>query len=301
MKISIEQIESDILALGVKRGDTIFISADLMRVGYFSVNREATCKNLIDLLIEIVGVDGTLVIPAYTHSFPFFNKKSDVIFSKDSPTTSGALSQAFQIYPDVLRSRHPTNSCFAIGKNASYILGDHDENSSSYLPYQRVVSLKGKNLMLGTVEDPKLAPMAMHCAQEVVGLTKKHWLAKVPQSYYYDKYGDIRLFTRNDVGGCTGGGYKTLGSHIVNKAITFHKVGRSLSALIDCEKSLEIFKKILIERPDVVKCDDVKSCPCCYGSPIHRHPLFWGKKVYSHVLKKMSENQVKFNTGSKII
>ncbi len=51
MKISIEQIESDILALGVKRGDTIFISADLIRVGYFSVNRETTYKNLIVIKI----------------------------------------------------------------------------------------------------------------------------------------------------------------------------------------------------------------------------------------------------------
>jgi aminoglycoside 3-N-acetyltransferase len=287
MKISLQQIKSEVASLGVKEGDTIFISADLLKIGYFSINKEVTFKNLLGILIEIVGSDGTLVIPAYTNSFNFFSKKTDVVFSKNTPTTSGSLSQAFQMCPLVVRSTHPTNSCFAIGKYATYILDGHDENSSSYLPYQRVVSLKGKNLMLGTLEDPKLAPMAMHCAQEVLGLTKKHWLAKIPQSYYYDAHGRLKLFTRNDVGGCTGGGYKLLGAHVINKAISFGKVGRSLSALIDCEKSLAIFKKALIENPESIKCDEKKTCACCYGSPIYRHPVFWIRRIFLFILKKI--------------
>jgi aminoglycoside 3-N-acetyltransferase len=278
-KISKSQIETEIKALGVKEGDTLFLAADLLRVGYFSDNKEATLRDWVEILIKVVGDGGTLVIPAYTRSFPFFSKDSDIVFSEEEPTTSGSLSQAFQAYPGVMRSKHPTNSCFAIGRNSKYILDGHDERSPSYLPYSKVVELQGKNLMLGTVEDPTLAPMAMHCAQERLGLTRKHWLAGILQSYYKDQAGNLRLFTRKDAGGCSGGGHNLLGRHIVEKAITFGKVGRSLSACIDCKKSLEIFEIALKKRPVMVKCGNISYCSCCYGSPIYAHPFFWLKKV----------------------
>ena len=74
-----------------------------------------------------------------------FKKQKDIVFSSNSRSTSGALSLAFQNYPGVQRSRHPTNSCFAIGPNAKHILAKHDTNSSTYFPYHRVIELGGKN------------------------------------------------------------------------------------------------------------------------------------------------------------
>lgn len=278
-KISKSQIEAEIKALGVKEGDTLFLAADLLRVGYFSDSKEATLREWVEILIKVVGEEGTLVVPAYTKSFPFFSKENDVIFSEAAPTTSGSLSQAFQAYPGVIRSKHPTNSCFAIGRHSKYILDGHDERSPSYLPYRKVVELQGKNLMLGTVEDPTLAPMAMHCAQESLGLTKKHWLAGILQSYYKDQAGNVRLFTRKDAGGCSGGGHNLLGRHIVERAITFGKVGRSLSACIDCEKSFKIYERTLQKSPAMVKCGNTSYCACCYGSPIYMHPFFWIRKI----------------------
>jgi aminoglycoside 3-N-acetyltransferase len=272
-------IESEVRALGVQEGDVLFLAADLLRVGYFSIDRDTTLKDWLDILLKIVGDSGTLVIPAYSESFPFFSKKSKIIFSKEAPTTSGSLSQAFQMYPGVLRSKHPTNSCFAIGRNAKYIIDGHDDSSTSYLPYQKVIELGGKNLMIGTIEDVNLAPMAMHCAQESLGLTKQNWLAGILQSYYYDEFGSLRLFTRKDVGGCSGGGNKAIGIHINKKAITIGKVGRALSANIDCKKSFEIYKGLLKINPKSVKCDNIYYCACCYGSPVYRHPFFWIRKV----------------------
>ncbi len=283
--ISAATIEKQIKELGVKQGDVVFLAADLLKVGYFSNDKDSTLRDWVNILINVVDNDGTLVVPSYTNSFSFLYKKSNVIFSNDAPTTSGSLSQAFQKYPGVLRSQHPTNSCFAIGKYAKFILDGHDEKSSAYLPYQRVVSLKGKNLMLGAIEDAKLAPMGMHCAQESLDLTRKNWLAGVLQTYYYDQFGNIKIFTRNDVGGCTGGAHKAIGYHIIEKAITFGKVGRSLSAYIDCEKSFSIFKKILKENPALIKCDGIETCGCCYGSPIYRHPLFWLKKIFKKIMR----------------
>lgn len=284
-KISKTQIEEEIKALDIKEGDTLFLAADLLKVGYFSTDKYATFKDWVDILLRIVGDSGTLVVPSYTESFPFFSKNSKILFNENTATTSGSLSQAFQMYPGVLRSKHPTNSCFAIGKHAKFILEGHDEKSTSYLPYKKVIELKGKNLMLGTIEDASLAPMAMHFAQESLGLTKKHCLAGVLQSFYYDACGNLKIFTRRDVGGCSSGGNKAIGAHIVERAVIFGKVGRALSANIDCQKSFKIFERLLVKNPKAVKCDNIYGCSSCYGSPIHRHPLFWIRKIATKVYK----------------
>jgi aminoglycoside 3-N-acetyltransferase len=285
--ITIEYLKNDFRNLGLKTGDTVFIAADLLRVGYFNVNRENTYKDWINLLCEVVGDEGTLVIPAYTSTFPKWKKNRQILFTRDSPTTSGALSLAFQNDSRCIRSKHPTNSCFAIGKNARHVLEGHDAASTSYRPYGKVIELGGKNLMIGAFEEKKLAPMAMHYAQETLGVTRKHWSTGLYQTYYVDSDHKTKLFTRNDVGGCTAGGFKSYGHHVLHQAINFGKVGKSVAAYIDCAKSFKIFQEIIKNSPQLIKCDDA-FCPYCYGSPIHKHPIFWVKKLYRFLRKSKS-------------
>lgn len=280
-----EDLLAQIRNIGVLPGDIVFLAADLLRVGYFNQNREQTLKDWVDILTNAVGPKGTLIVPAYTTSFQRFRKDKKIVFDEGVPTTSGALSVAFQSYPGVLRSKHPTNSCFAIGPHANHILQGHDESASSYLPYLKVIEMGGKNLMIGAFSDTRLAPMAMHAAQETVGITERHWAAGLIQSYYKKHDGSIALFTRRDVGGCTAGGYKTIGHHIVNDAINFGVIGNALSAYIDCGKSHRIFVELFNNNPLLIKCDDNK-CLTCYGSPIHKHPFFWLKLFLRRALKR---------------
>lgn len=140
--------------------------------------------------------------------------------------------------------------------------------------------------MLGAFSDYRLAPMAMHGAQEALGTTSRHWAAGLIQTYYRDSDGRLALFTRRDVGGCTAGGYKAIGHHVIEGAIDFGVVGRSLSAYIDCRRSYDIYKKILILSPNFLQCDNT-NCPTCYGSPMVRHPLFWTRKLGNRLYRKV--------------
>ena len=231
-----------------------------------------------------MGPKGTLVIPAYTDSFIFYRKSKDIIYTEKANTTSGALSNGLKNFPGAKRSKHPTNSCVAIGHNSEYILSGHDELATSYLPYSKVIELNGKNLMLGVINDKKLAPMTMHSAQEKLGLTKKNWLSNLTYSYYYDVDGNLKLFRRKDVGGCTAAGYKTIGNHLIENAISIGKVGKSLSAYIDCKKSEKIIINLYMKDKNIMKCMD-SECKCCYGSPIIFHPIFWIKYVFKKIIK----------------
>ena len=203
-----------------------------MKVGYLRENIYETYKDWVEIFNNLVGKNGTIVIPAFTNSFFRYGKKKDIIFNLDSAPNGGALVRAFHKFGNPERSHHPTNSCFAIGPEAKFILNGHDANSSCYTPYGKVIRLNGKNLMLGTL-DTCNAPMSFHYAQEVLGHTKKHPLSGLLQAYYIDKDGQKKLYTRYDIGGCTSGAFKSLSHHLIDKAMVIGKVGLSLSAVID--------------------------------------------------------------------
>jgi aminoglycoside N3'-acetyltransferase len=281
-----EEIINQLKSLGIKNGDTLFITADLLKVGLFIEDRDTTFRTWFDILISLVGEQGTLVVPAYTPTFFRFGKSKEFLFKHDSPSTSGSLSVAFSKVSGVLRSTHPSNSCFAYGFNSDYILRDHNEFASSYLPYHKIIELGGKHLMLGCANDAKLGLMTIHPAQEILGITKKMWQCGLFQTYYFDKNGCKKLFTRRDFGGCTSFGYKFLGDHIVHNSITFGKTGNGLSGLVDCKKSLNILLNIYKKNPKSFRCDN-HNCPDCWGSPIHLHPFFWIKSILSVIVSKL--------------
>ena len=277
-ELIIEQIHH----LGIANGDIVFLTADLLRVGFYEKNPETTYRLWIDILIEIVGESGTLVIPAYSNFFSKYFPDPNCIFDLKSPTISGSLSIAFSKYPNVKRSSHPTNSCFAIGPHSEYILQGHDHLSSSYLPYHRVIELNGKQLFLGSIRDSKQGPMTIHAVQEVLGLTRKAWQRGLFQCYYFDNSGSRKIFSRMDFGGCTGFGYKTIGHHFISDAITFGPVGRSFSACVDCKKSYNLMLDLFLTNKELLKCDDLY-CSDCYQNRILKRY----KYIYSILLKRV--------------
>ncbi len=271
--INIDSVKNQLSELGIESGDIIFIAADLMKLGYYNQSRTQTLDDIVNMLISLVGDEGTIVIPSYTDYFYRFKKRPEIIFNQSVNSTSGNLSNHFLKHPKVLRSNHPTNSLLAIGKYASYIIENHDEKSFCYTPLFKIIELGGKNLMLACFNDLNLAPMALHAAQEKLGYTSKHWLSGLLQTYYYNNQGEKKLFTRNDVGGCVGGAHKALGYHFKHEAISISKTGNSISALIDTKKSYDIFIKILNQNPKIMKCDNF-NCHDCYGSRIYNPSKF---------------------------
>lgn len=263
MKPSIESILEQLATLGVGQGDVLFVTADLLHVGLFHKSRTETMLAWVDLLTRSVGPEGTIVAAAYTPLFFRFRKNPNIIFTTASPTTAGALSSALLNDSRAFRSKHPSNSCVAIGREAEEILHAHDQNSLSYSVLGEIVKRKGKHLMLGTL-DRKNAPLGLHYAQESLGITKKEPTVGMFQTYYRDASGQQQIFTKWDAGGCSRGGYKMFGHLLVKNAMTLGVVGYSPSALIDAEKSVDIAKTALTSDRRAFICDD-PSCISCRG------------------------------------
>lgn len=259
-----DKLVNDLRGLGLKRGDVVFLAADLLRVGYFNKTVEQTLRDWIAVFDEVLGPDGTVVMPSYTPVALRLFSKEKFLFTRDAWSDSGSLTNGYLRYAtDLVRSMHPSNSCIARGPFAESILRGHDPGALAYLPYKRVVELGGKSLMIGTV-DLKNAPLTFHCAQELLGHTRHHPLSGLFETRYREEDGSERNFVVRELGGCTRGGHKAWGYHLGAQAVRFGRVGKGLSALVDAQKSLEIFLNIFQSNPDLLRCDN-KQCISCYG------------------------------------
>ena len=124
--------------------------------------------------------------------------------------------------------------------------------------------------------------MTFHLVQERLGHTRSHPSNGLRQTYFEDPLtGEINLFTRRDVGGCTRGLYNLIGQHLIDHAMKIGTIGRGLSACVDIEKSARLIEQVLKNNPNVIRCDDL-NCVSCYGRFVYNGLgvfKFWPKKI----------------------
>lgn len=131
-----EDFKSAMLRLGVKKGMLLYVSASMEKFEYVV----GGAQSIIEVLMELVGYDGTIVMPAPTRhlcdpaemgnvprdrvdearrfALPF-NKKLSV------PSGVGEVPIQFMRNEAVLRSNHPMVSFLAWGKYAKLIVEKH--------------------------------------------------------------------------------------------------------------------------------------------------------------------------------
>jgi aminoglycoside 3-N-acetyltransferase len=151
--------------MGIKQGSVVFIhsSVDTLNID-FSVYR------LLEILLETVGKDGTLVFPAwhFTIRAEDYLTKGQVFDVRRSPSALGLLSELARRHPAAIRSVHPINSIVAIGKHALEIVGEHgtsvypcDETS----PYFKIIGHNG--IIAGLGVDTNFLSF-VHCPEDVL-------------------------------------------------------------------------------------------------------------------------------------
>lgn len=253
---SFQKLTSDLKNLGVNKGDTLLVRAGLRAVGQMESNH---IGDFIDVLLDAVGEEGTIVGLSFTNSF-FIKKNKTIIFDGTNPSYTGAFANLMLQHAGAVRSRHPTNSYVAIGKNAHFILNDHDENSGAYEPIRKIVELDGKMILIGCAgSSPGFT--TTHLAEVDLGLHKRiifPWLTGA----YYKKDGTIRLFKRPDLGSCSSTFYRFYGHYIKHELLRQGYVGDAYSILINAKKAYALDLQILEEDPRITICNN-PACRLC--------------------------------------
>lgn len=132
MKKNFDYTKSDIIKklkkISVQKDDSIFVQSNL---GFFGVlkdanNAKAYCQIFKDAIFEVIGLDGTLVVPTFSFSFcnnQIYNKK------KTPSVECGIFSEFIRCDSKSERSCDANFSIAAIGKNAKKFTSNLSEYS----------------------------------------------------------------------------------------------------------------------------------------------------------------------------
>lgn len=154
-RIGEEELSSFLGELGVKKGMTIYVQSSFSSLGYYT----GGAAGLIELLLELVGPEGTIVMP----SFPFSGSMAEYVATKPvfdvraTPSTVGYLSEVFRTFPGVIRSIHPTHPVAALGWQAVKITSGHEKTvtpQGKNSPFARLAEGDGHVLRIGTAYFP---------------------------------------------------------------------------------------------------------------------------------------------------
>ena len=146
-----QHLIEQLLKIGITSGDHLLVHCSLSKIGYIN----GGALTLIEALIETIGPEGTLLMPA----FPAKGRNKDYLLENtvfdvnSTPSQMGVVSETFRKMKGVKRSFHPTDSVCAYGKEADYFTNSHFGNITPYneqSPFRKLCTHNGKILMLGT-------------------------------------------------------------------------------------------------------------------------------------------------------
>jgi len=146
-----EDIVIDLKKIGIKQGDIILVHSSLKKIGFVI----GGANTVIDAILEVIGTEGTLVIPTFPltgNMLQLCERKNYVFDYKTTPTYLGSIPSEFLKRDGICRSIHPTHSISALGKYAKEITNTHHIGNRTYgenSPWAKLIELNGKILGIG--------------------------------------------------------------------------------------------------------------------------------------------------------
>ncbi len=119
-KYTAADIINTMMELGMKKGSVVCIHSSMMQF----YNYVGSAEELINAIIDAIGPEGTLVMPAYPNQ-QIAESEGYIFDAKKDKTVAGYLAETFRKHPGVKRSLNVEHSVCAIGKYADYLLNEH--------------------------------------------------------------------------------------------------------------------------------------------------------------------------------
>lgn len=143
-----------LVGLGLEQGMTVMVHASFGKVGW----TEGGAATVIKALLDVIGPDGTLVMPAASPELAPSEGElkhppnpSRMFNRLTTPTSMGAIAECFRTWPGTLRSNHPLDSVCANGPKAHEIVKEHSRVfcEGNGTPFEKLYELDGYTLLLG--------------------------------------------------------------------------------------------------------------------------------------------------------
>jgi aminoglycoside 3-N-acetyltransferase len=162
-----EAIRRDLAALGLRAGHHVLVHSSLSSIGRVDGGAAA----VVDALVDVVGPDGTVVVPTLTGT-PDDGAGRELVFDVDrTPGWTGAIPEELRRRPEAVRSAHPTHSVAAIGAAAARLTAGHEDcvtPCGQDSPYGRLAAdPDGVVLLLGCGH---ASNTTLHLVEELAGV-----------------------------------------------------------------------------------------------------------------------------------
>ena len=145
MNVTFDMLVDGFKQLGIKKGDVIMAHSSLKAFGYV----DGGADTIIDALLDVVGKEGTVIMPTFTLSF--MDKDAPVFDVNNSPSEVGKITEVFRKRKDVYRSKHITHSVAVWGKDAEFVASLPSSSAwGDDSPFKWLLDRDGYILMLGT-------------------------------------------------------------------------------------------------------------------------------------------------------
>lgn len=122
-----EDVYNALQEIGLKKGDTVFSHSNIGYLGIPQGGRDIdnAFNTILNAFFDVIGSEGTLIVPTYTYSFP-----QNKIFNPDeTPSDCGIFTEKLRQHKDAYRSEDPCVSVAAIGKRAIELTTDAPQNT----------------------------------------------------------------------------------------------------------------------------------------------------------------------------
>lgn len=117
--MDVQDIKKSLEAAGICRSDTLMIHGDAVVASQLtSIPKESRLDTLFNEIIDYLGFDGTLIVPAFSYNFT----RGEVFNVQYSEGRIGLFSETFRKKFPNLRTRHPIFSVVVFGKYKDFYL-----------------------------------------------------------------------------------------------------------------------------------------------------------------------------------
>lgn len=177
--------------MGMKKGSVVFIHSSMTEF----YNYTGTAEELIHNIIDVIGEDGTLMMPAY----PKTQKLNDEVDFDvlNSPSGAGYLSELFRKMPGVKRSINLQHSVCAYGKLAEHFTNEHHLSSTAWDQYSPYYKMSQMNTLVFALGLPYFLGTMIHCTESVLQSKYKYFqlfFTKEKECKYKDVDGNIKTY-----------------------------------------------------------------------------------------------------------
>ena len=142
--VGASELRQQLVDLGVTRGRTVWVQSSWNE--FYNVPMKPS--EVIDLLRDMIGPEGTLAMPA----FPIAQDASKLFMVDRAPVYTGLLCEVFRRIPGVQRSIHLASSVCAVGPNADFLIRDHHRTLMTWgkdSPFCRLMDVDARLIGLG--------------------------------------------------------------------------------------------------------------------------------------------------------